>query len=109
MMTTGKAILAALRPQLNLSDYRKKHWEGSSKSTIARLLKKGLEQYSKIDEGMLFTFSWRGEGPTWHKCPMHEEPLHLVPQELRSMMLARLNENRRPDEYHVTIQGELCP
>src|SRR5881628_3573672 len=31
---------------------------GSSKSTIARLLKKGLEQYSKIDEGMLFTFSW---------------------------------------------------
>jgi len=203
MMTTGKAILAALRPQLNLSDYRKKHWEGSvdeyldivrehpdvtrsayqrlydmilshgteevyenkekvtrykfftefaaqhgdaiygldrplmhlvnafksaakgygterrvlllhgpvgsSKSTIARLLKKGLEQYSKIDEGMLFTFSWRGEGPTWHKCPMHEEPLHLVPQELRSMMLARLNENRRHDEYHVTIQGELCP
>src|SRR5579862_4044162 len=29
MPSTGKAILAALRPQLNLSDYRKKHWEGS--------------------------------------------------------------------------------
>ena len=28
---------------------------GSSKSTIARLLKKGLEQYSRTDEGMLFT------------------------------------------------------
>src|ERR1700732_2070714 len=28
-MSTGKAILAALRPQLNLSDYRKKHWEGT--------------------------------------------------------------------------------
>ena len=29
MMSTGKAILAALRQQLNLSDYRKKHWEGT--------------------------------------------------------------------------------
>src|SRR5262245_13018287 len=28
---------------------------GSSNSTIARLLKKGLEQYSRIDEGMLFS------------------------------------------------------
>ena len=28
-MSTGKAILAALRQQLNLSDYRKKHWEGT--------------------------------------------------------------------------------
>src|ERR1700733_9675851 len=29
MPSTGKAILAALRPQLNLGDYRKKHWEGT--------------------------------------------------------------------------------
>src|SRR6184192_2830664 len=29
---------------------------GSSKSTIARLLKRGLEEYSKTDEGMLFAF-----------------------------------------------------
>src|SRR6516162_4665575 len=28
-MTTGKTILNSLRQQLNLSDYRKKHWEGS--------------------------------------------------------------------------------
>src|SRR5262249_54567531 len=148
-MSAGKAILNAVRQHLNLSDYRKKHWEGgfdeyldivrehptvtrtayqrlydmilshgteevfehkekitrykfftefatqhgdaiygldrqlmhlvntfksaakgygtekrvlllhgpvgSSKSTIARLLKKGLEQYSKTDEGMLFS------------------------------------------------------
>jgi len=150
-MSSGKAILATLRQQQNLSDYRKKHWEGSfdeyldivrehpevtrsayqrlydmilshgtevvyenkekitrfkfftefaaqhgdaiygldrslmhlvntfksaakgygterrvlllhgpvgsSKSTIARLLKKGLEQYSRTDEGMLFAYS----------------------------------------------------
>src|ERR1051325_9178451 len=28
-MSTGKAILASMRSQLNLGDYRKKHWEGS--------------------------------------------------------------------------------
>jgi alkylation response protein AidB-like acyl-CoA dehydrogenase len=28
-MSTGKSILNAVRQQLNLSDYRKKHWEGS--------------------------------------------------------------------------------
>ena len=172
-MPTGKAILNALRQELNLSDYRKKHWEGSldeyldivrehpevtrtayqrlydmilshgteevyenkekitryrfftdfaaqhgdaiygldrpvmhlancfksaakgygterrvlllhgpvgsSKSTIARLLKKGLEQYSKTDEGMVFSYTWKGEAGTWHKCPMHEDPLHLAP------------------------------
>ena len=31
---------------------------GSSKSTIARLLKKGLERYSRTDEGALYTFAW---------------------------------------------------
>src|SRR5438270_7790971 len=31
---------------------------GSSKSTIARLLKKGLEEYSRTAEGALFTFTW---------------------------------------------------
>src|SRR5213078_934781 len=32
---------------------------GSSKSTIARLLKKGIESYSKTEAGKLYTFSWR--------------------------------------------------
>ena len=36
---------------------------GSSKSTIVRLLKKGLEHYSKTDEGALYTFTWREELP----------------------------------------------
>src|SRR5213079_1070763 len=164
-MSTGKGILNELRQQLNLSDYRKKHWEGtfeeyldivrehpevtrsayqrlydmilshgteevyeqkekvtrykfftqfaaqhgdgiygldrplmhlanafksaakgygterrvlllhgpvgSSKSTLARLLKKGLEEYSRSDQGMLFSYTWKGENGVWHKCPMH--------------------------------------
>ena len=28
-MSTGKAILASIRPHQNISDYRKIHWEGS--------------------------------------------------------------------------------
>ncbi len=52
---------------------------GSSKSTIARLLKKGLERYSAIDEGAMYTLGWSIEGNVqW--CPMNEEPLHLVPE-----------------------------
>src|SRR5438876_459746 len=65
---------------------------GSSKSTIARRLKKGLEHYSRIEEGALYTFDWYlGEDSDfdphtlkesdWESCPMHEEPLHLIPIE----------------------------
>jgi serine protein kinase len=36
---------------------------GSAKSTIARLFKKGLEAYSRTDDGRLYTYSWvDGEG-----------------------------------------------
>jgi serine protein kinase len=82
---------------------------GSSKSTIARLLKKGLEQYSKTDAGMLYSFSWKGDENTWHKCPMHEDPLNLVPAELRPALLQSLNEGRAHTDVHVTIRGDLCP
>jgi serine protein kinase len=84
---------------------------GSSKSTIARLLKKGLEQYSRSDEGMLFSFSWSADTPgTRHKCPMHEDPLHLVPTDLRPGVLARIRECVPKDyPYEVNIRGELCP
>src|SRR5262249_16814628 len=74
-----------------------------------RLLKKGLEQYSKTDEGMLFSFMWKGDSSQWHKCPMHEEPLRLVPHELRAGLLMRLNDGRGPQEFQVRIEGELCP
>ena len=82
---------------------------GSSKSTIARLLKKGLEQFSRTDEGMLFSFCWKGENGAWHKCPMHEEPLHLVPLDLRPNLVARLNEGRASQDFQVVVRGDLCP
>ena len=80
---------------------------GSAKSTIARLLKKGLEAYSKTDEGALYTLSWHTEEGVMD-CPMHEEPLRLIPPAFRPKILAELNANKHSD-YKLTIKGELCP
>jgi serine protein kinase len=88
---------------------------GSSKSTIARLLKKGLERYSTTDAGALYTLGWADEkepenAELIHWCPMNEEPLHLIPQRFRADVEARLNEGRAGDDDHrVRIEGELDP
>ncbi|MEM9658097.1 MAG: hypothetical protein AAF961_07030 [Planctomycetota bacterium] len=54
---------------------------GSSKSTIVRLLKQGLQRYSSTDDGALYTLGWVDEEnpDEVHWCPMNEEPLHLIP------------------------------
>jgi serine protein kinase len=86
---------------------------GSSKSTIARLLKKGLERYSRKPEGALYTYSWRNLGEILHMedqmpCPVHEDPLHLVPMERRGEVLAAVNQNR-DRARQVYIEGDTCP
>ncbi|MBX7167767.1 MAG: serine protein kinase [Pirellulales bacterium] len=84
---------------------------GSSKSTIARLLKKGLERYSNTDAGALYSLGWVSPDDSKHVhwCPMHEEPLHLVPERFRRDVMDSLNVGRPSDDYHVKITGELCP
>jgi serine protein kinase len=84
---------------------------GSSKSTIARLLKKGLERYSSRDEGALYTLGWVDleDSSLVHWCPMHEEPLHLIPSRFRKDVTDRLNAGRPAGDYHAKITGELCP
>ena len=61
------------------------------KSTMVILLKHGLEEYSQTDAGAMYGLDG---------CPTHENPLHLVPQTLRSKFRAT---------YDVDISGELCP
>ncbi|GAV25446.1 protein PrkA [Carboxydothermus islandicus] len=61
------------------------------KSTLVTLLKRGLEKYSRTEEGALYAIKG---------CPMHEEPLHLIPKELREDF---------EKEFGVYIEGELCP
>jgi serine protein kinase len=84
---------------------------GSSKSTIARLIKKGLERYSGHDDGALYTLGWADlkDASIVQWCPMHEEPLHLIPRRFRDDVAAKLNAGRSPEDYPLKIQGELCP
>ncbi len=85
---------------------------GSAKSTIVRLLKKGLEQYSRTSDGALYTFSWRDdlEGEErWVESPMHEEPLKLIPHELRADVEARINAGVEDPTRCIRIEGDLNP
>lgn len=61
------------------------------KSTIVTMLKRGLERYSRTDEGAVYAIKG---------CPMHEEPLHLIPKELRPEV---------EREFGIYIEGNLCP
>jgi len=85
---------------------------GSSKSTIVRLLKKGMEYYSQLDEGALYSFSWKtGDDtptPELHRCPMHEEPLKLIPRRARREILAQINADL-PEDQQVRVEGDLDP
>lgn len=61
------------------------------KSTIVTMLKRGLEKFSRTDEGAVYAIKG---------CPMHEDPLHLIPQHLREEFY---------DEYGIRIEGNLSP
>jgi serine protein kinase len=61
------------------------------KSTVAILIKRGLEEYSRTDEGALYAI--RGS-------PLRENPLNLIPTSLRAEFRER---------YGINVQGELSP
>lgn len=84
---------------------------GSAKSTVVRLLKKGYEAYSRTKEGSMFTFSWRDENDpqVWHQCPMHEEPLKLIPSEYREPILKELNSKMPEGSPTLSVEGDICP
>jgi serine protein kinase len=85
---------------------------GSSKSTIVRRLKHGLEAYSKRPEGLLYTFAWREEEDgeeRFVESPMHEEPLKLIPLAFRDEVAAKINATIDDPNKHIRIEGELNP
>ncbi|RKQ35695.1 PrkA family serine protein kinase [Oceanobacillus halophilus] len=61
------------------------------KSTIVSMLKRGMEQYSRTDAGAVYAIKG---------CPMHEDPLHLIPHHLRDEF---------QEEYGIRIEGSLSP
>lgn len=98
---------------------------GSSKSTICRLLKRGLEKYSQTPEGAWYTYKWvnlptgaDGIYPSEvDECPMNEDPIKLIPPDIRLKVLGDLNESlvqQTPDDEHIGLyrlraDGELNP
>jgi serine protein kinase len=64
---------------------------GGGKSTIVGMLKRGLETWTRTDRGAVYAIK---------DCPMHEEPLHLVPHQLRAEI---------EKHYGIYIEGDLCP
>ena len=80
---------------------------GSSKSTIVRLLKKGLEAYSRTTEGALYTFAWKVDGEIV-PSPMNEEPLLLLPKDVRQRVLAHVQKKVR-SSYRLRQDFALSP
>ncbi len=64
---------------------------GGGKSTAVALMKRGLEEYTRTPEGAVYAIK---------DCPMHEEPLHLIPNDLRADV---------EKEFGIYIEGDLCP
>ncbi|MFM6928249.1 MAG: PrkA family serine protein kinase [Bdellovibrio sp.] len=91
---------------------------GSAKSTICRMLKKGLERYSHQPQGAIYTFEWideklelnglLGKDVKVFHSPMNEEPLLLIPEEMRSALYDQINKGQE-GSYRVHIDGELSP
>jgi len=64
---------------------------GGGKSTIVNMLKRGLEEWTRNEGGAVYAIK---------DCPMHEEPLHLIPHQLRAEV---------EKLYGIYIEGDLCP
>ena len=63
----------------------------SGKSSVVTLIKDALERYTRTEVGTVYAIKG---------CPMQEEPLHLIPDQLRPDLLK---------ESGIHVEGHLCP
>ena len=63
----------------------------SGKSSVVALIKDALERYTRTEVGTVYAIKG---------CPMQEEPLHLIPDQLRPDLLK---------ESGIHVEGHLCP
>ncbi len=61
------------------------------KSTLVTMLKRGLEDYSRTENGAVYAIKG---------CPMNEDPLHLIPLHLREEF---------QNEFGIKVEGNLSP
>jgi len=93
---------------------------GSAKSTLCRLLKRGLERFSRTDDGAWYTFKWVNLPEELFVkehdiSPMNDEPLKLLTPDIALPFLQDLNkrlvetvEDTRL-HYDLKLVGSLNP
>ncbi len=101
---------------------------GTAKSTFANLAAAALEDYTKKPEGQLFAPYWvvdsgdeegmeilgtltRKFEKTRFDCPLHEEPLRILPIDTRTEILKFLNSTVLEKNIKTTFftEGDSCP
>jgi len=99
---------------------------GSSKSTICRIIKRGLENYSRTDAGAWYTYKWvnlptEGEDFLYtnsvDECPMFQDPILLMEPNMRAKLIKDLNsvlkeqtpEEEQAEMYELSSEGGLNP
>lgn len=84
---------------------------GSSKSTICKALKLGLERYTRTDSGAIYTYRWKN----LDKVPglfitedaesaTHDDPIRLVPHDVRKAVLAPKYNAVLKARYEAAVQ-----
>lgn len=97
---------------------------GTAKSTIARLLSNALEDYTKRPEGQLYSPYWEVQPgdeqgmeilgtigrhkteQTAKDCPLHEEPLAVLPVEIRREVIKELSKQAGRE---ISVNTNACP
>lgn len=71
-----------------------------AKSTVAAILKHGLEEYSRTDEGELYAVAWPTEDGSLKFCDNLDDPLKFLPEDDRQYIKS---------QFGIYIEGFPCP
>ena len=104
---------------------------GSAKTTIVRIVKEGLENYTKTDEGALYGIQWDLKDENGKlifsdlgelkDCGVHDDPFKLIPNEkgskTRDSIINDLNKRMQGEAasqnkilpYRFNAKGDVCP
>ncbi|QSG02197.1 PrkA family serine protein kinase [Natranaeroarchaeum sulfidigenes] len=97
----------------------------TGKSELKRCLINGLREYSKTEEGRRYTIEWNVEGAVdtrglsygserrsdeddWYESPVQAHPLSVFPEDVRSELLAEINE-ASDDHVDLHVDTRLDP
>ncbi|MCJ7428964.1 MAG: serine protein kinase PrkA [Candidatus Nanohaloarchaeota archaeon QJJ-5] len=93
---------------------------GSGKSLADQLLKEGFSEYTKDEEGQMYTFKWTNLSDALDDhdpiddemfSPMAQDPVVLLPDEMREAVIAKANETleEQDPDYEYTMDNKQGP